>query len=174
MHTVIASRDAYVPSWAPGGKRLAFVTGDYRLVDWALPQDIFIVDISADAMVRGTPTPYIVGNHEDFPPQWSSDGRWIAWHSHRAVNNPAYYDAPGTSDDIWIRRADDVHAPEIRATHNLWETYGAYWSPDGRELWTAASDDGTIAIIDITAKRVTEKLDAKAVGSGRATGCFFE
>jgi DNA-binding beta-propeller fold protein YncE len=40
-------------------------------------------------------------------------------------------------------------------------------SPDGRELWTAASDDGTIAIIDIAAKRVTEKLDAKAVGANR-------
>ncbi len=40
-------------------------------------------------------------------------------------------------------------------------------TPDGRELWTAASDDGTIAIIDIPARRVTEKLDAKAVGANR-------
>jgi YVTN family beta-propeller protein len=40
-------------------------------------------------------------------------------------------------------------------------------SPDGRELWTAASDDGTIAIIDIASKRVTEKLDAKALGANR-------
>ena len=40
-------------------------------------------------------------------------------------------------------------------------------SPDGRELWTAASDDGTIAIIDIATKRVTETLDAKAIGANR-------
>ena len=40
-------------------------------------------------------------------------------------------------------------------------------SPDGRELWTAASDDGTIAIIDIAARRVTDKLDAKAFGANR-------
>ena len=40
-------------------------------------------------------------------------------------------------------------------------------SPDGRELWTAASDDGTIAIIDIASRRVTEKLDAKALGANR-------
>jgi len=40
-------------------------------------------------------------------------------------------------------------------------------SPDGRELWTAASEDGTIAIINIAAKRVTEKLEAKAVGANR-------
>lgn len=40
-------------------------------------------------------------------------------------------------------------------------------SPDGRELWTAASDDGSIAIIDIASRRVTEKLDAKAIGANR-------
>jgi DNA-binding beta-propeller fold protein YncE len=40
-------------------------------------------------------------------------------------------------------------------------------TPDGRELWTAASDDGTIAIIDIAAKRATDKLDAKAFGANR-------
>lgn len=40
-------------------------------------------------------------------------------------------------------------------------------SPDGRELWTAASDDGTVAIIDIAAKKVTAKLDAKALGANR-------
>jgi Tol biopolymer transport system component len=150
LHTVVAGKDAYLPTWSPGGKRLAFVTGDYRLADWALPQDIDIVDITPDAITQGTPTPYIVGNHEDFPPQWSPDGRWIAWHSHRAVNNPAYYDAPGTSDDIWIRRADDVHAPEIRATHDLWETYGAFWSPDGRQLiYTTWDRNGAPGVYEV-------------------------
>jgi YVTN family beta-propeller protein len=40
-------------------------------------------------------------------------------------------------------------------------------SPDGRELWTAGSDDGTISIIDIAAKQVRDKIDAKAVGANR-------
>ena len=40
-------------------------------------------------------------------------------------------------------------------------------SPDGRELWTAASDDGTIAIIDLTARRVTAKIDANVLGANR-------
>jgi YVTN family beta-propeller protein len=40
-------------------------------------------------------------------------------------------------------------------------------SPDGRELWTAASEDGSIAIIDIAARRVTGKIDAKALGANR-------
>jgi YVTN family beta-propeller protein len=40
-------------------------------------------------------------------------------------------------------------------------------SPDGRELWTAASDDGTIAIIDLAAMKLTGKIDAKVLGANR-------
>jgi YVTN family beta-propeller protein len=40
-------------------------------------------------------------------------------------------------------------------------------SPNGRELWTAAADDGTIAIIDLTSKTLTVKIDAKVLGANR-------
>jgi DNA-binding beta-propeller fold protein YncE len=40
-------------------------------------------------------------------------------------------------------------------------------SPDGKELWTAASDDGSIAIIDIASKKLSVTLDAKALGANR-------
>ena len=40
-------------------------------------------------------------------------------------------------------------------------------SPDGRELWTAASDEGTIAIIDLTTKKLTATIDAKVLGANR-------
>lgn len=40
-------------------------------------------------------------------------------------------------------------------------------SPDGRELWTASSDDGTIAIIDIAARSLSTKIEAKAFGANR-------
>lgn len=40
-------------------------------------------------------------------------------------------------------------------------------SPDGRELWTAASDDGMISIIDLGAKKLSAKLDAKILGANR-------
>jgi YVTN family beta-propeller protein len=40
-------------------------------------------------------------------------------------------------------------------------------SPDGRELWTAASQDGIIWIIDIAAKKVSGKIDAKVLGANR-------
>jgi YVTN family beta-propeller protein len=40
-------------------------------------------------------------------------------------------------------------------------------SPDGSELWTAASEDGTISIIDLGAKKLAAKIDAKVLGANR-------
>ena len=40
-------------------------------------------------------------------------------------------------------------------------------SPDGRELWTAGAEDGTITIIDIASKKVTGTIDAKVSGANR-------
>ena len=39
--------------------------------------------------------------------------------------------------------------------------------PDGRELWTAAADDGTIAVIDLVGKKLTATIDAGATGANR-------
>jgi YVTN family beta-propeller protein len=40
-------------------------------------------------------------------------------------------------------------------------------SPDGRELWTANAQDGTLSIIDIQNKRGTSTLDARVFGANR-------
>jgi YVTN family beta-propeller protein len=40
-------------------------------------------------------------------------------------------------------------------------------SPDGSELWTAAAEDGTISIIDLSSKKVTATIDAKVQGANR-------
>jgi YVTN family beta-propeller protein len=40
-------------------------------------------------------------------------------------------------------------------------------SPDGRELWTASSEDGIISIIDLIAKKPAAKIDAKVLGANR-------
>jgi YVTN family beta-propeller protein len=40
-------------------------------------------------------------------------------------------------------------------------------SPDGNELWTASSEDGTISIIDLKAKKLASKIDAKVLGANR-------
>jgi YVTN family beta-propeller protein len=40
-------------------------------------------------------------------------------------------------------------------------------SPDGRELWTANAQDGSLSIIDLTAKKVTATIDAKIFALNR-------
>ena len=40
-------------------------------------------------------------------------------------------------------------------------------SPDGSQLWTAASEDGTISIIDLPAKKLAAKIDARVLGANR-------
>lgn len=40
-------------------------------------------------------------------------------------------------------------------------------SPDARELWAANAQDGTISIIDIATKKVTQTLDANVRGANR-------
>jgi DNA-binding beta-propeller fold protein YncE len=40
-------------------------------------------------------------------------------------------------------------------------------SPDGKELWTAASEDGTISIIDLDARKLSAKIQAKVNGANR-------
>jgi YVTN family beta-propeller protein len=40
-------------------------------------------------------------------------------------------------------------------------------SPDGRELWTANAQDGTLSVIDLAARKVTATLDSKTFGANR-------
>ena len=92
----------------------------------------------------------VSGYHEDFPPAWSPDGKWIAYHSHRSPSPVPEYSSPGSTDDIYLRRAEDIHAREIRLTDFGWETGPAYWSPDGKKLLFQSWQRG--------GKRYVEKL----------------
>ncbi|HTE34576.1 MAG TPA: YncE family protein [Chryseolinea sp.] len=40
-------------------------------------------------------------------------------------------------------------------------------TPDGRQLWTVSADDGKIAVIDLTTKKLVSTIDARALGANR-------
>jgi Tol biopolymer transport system component len=125
---------AEVPMWSPDGKKISFTYGGWRLADWALDLDAGYVLVDADANRTSARFPIVTGYHEDFPAAWSPDGKWIAFHSHRSKVPVPDYESAESTDDIYLRLADDPQAPEIRLTDFGWETGPAYWSPDGRKL----------------------------------------
>ena len=68
---------------------------------------------------------------------------------------------------------EEIPLPQARADWN--ETVipvgkgdeGFDVSPDGRELWTANAQDGSLSVIDLASRKVAATLDAKFAGSNR-------
>lgn len=130
----VVVEDAEIPYWSPDATRLAFTYGGWRIADWALNLDAAVVRVNTGAERISEPEPVVVGYHEDFTPAWSPDGGWMAYHSHRSRGPVPGYASPGSTDDLYLRRADAPAGDEIRLTDFGWEVGMADWAPDGRRL----------------------------------------
>lgn len=129
-----------VPMWSPDSRRIGYSYGAPRLADWGLDLDDAVIALDDQGNPASQPAVIVSGYQEDFPPAWSPDGAWIAFHSHRSPTAVPLYDSAASTDDIYMRKADDIHAPEIRLTDFGLETGPAYWSPDGKKLLFTSQD----------------------------------
>jgi len=131
---------AQMPTWHPNGRQLGYFYGDWRAADWALNWDGGAVQLDTAAQAASRPSPLIVGYHEDFPPVWSPNGLWIAYHSHRSSAPVVRYGEPGSTDDIYVRAAGATRAAEVRLTDFGLEAGSPDWSPDGTRLLFTSFD----------------------------------
>jgi Tol biopolymer transport system component len=131
-HSVVP--DAQAPTWHPNGRQIGYFYGDWRAADWALNWDGGAMQIDSAARSTSPPGPLIVGFHEDFPPVWSPNGRWFAYHSHRSARPVASYSDSGSTDDIYLRAAGAPATAEVRLTDFGLEAGSPDWSPDGTRL----------------------------------------
>lgn len=160
-HQVVAGAQA--PTWHPNGRQIGYFFGDWRVADWALNWDGGVVQVDSAARPASLPGPLIVGYHEDFPPVWSPNGRWFAYHSHRSARPVASYAEPGATDDIYLRAAGAPVAEEIRLTTFGREAGSPDWSPDGTRLLFTSFDrtEGTnhsypfVVVLDTASGRAT-------------------
>ena len=160
-HQVVAGAQA--PTWHPNGRQIGYFFGDWRVADWALNWDGGAVQVDSAARPTSLPGPLIVGYHEDFPPVWSPNGRWFAYHSHRSAHPVASYAEPGATDDIYLRAAGAPVTEEIRLTNFGREAGSPDWSPDGTRLLFTSFDrtEGTnrsypfVIVLDTALGRAT-------------------
>ncbi|HEY2908241.1 MAG TPA: hypothetical protein VGJ29_20215 [Vicinamibacterales bacterium] len=122
----------FLPRWSPDGRQIAFTRAYYRLSDYGLDMDGWIVGVDSAGRVTSPAKSWITGFGEDMGPVWSPDGRWVAYHSHRSATAVPLYESPGRTDDEWLMLA--AGGPEIRLTDFGFEVGPPDWAPDGRRL----------------------------------------
>jgi dipeptidyl aminopeptidase/acylaminoacyl peptidase len=106
------------PQFHPDGRRIAFVVTTLSEARDEYLSTIWIVDVDG-----GDPSPFTRGSRRDAAPQWSPDGRWLAFVSEREKKGKG---------QLHVMPADGGEA--VRLTDLKPGVTSPVWSPDGRWL----------------------------------------
>jgi Tol biopolymer transport system component len=127
-----------MPYWSPDDRSLAYFVG-------------FITNLDAEKKAAGASRPFIVGSHEDFSPEWSPNGKWMAFHSHRCPELPPYYFHKGCTDGIWLLKVGESASQQrLISPPGTWEVGPGDWSPDGRHIvFSSWNHNGSLDIAEL-------------------------
>lgn len=106
--------------FSPDGSKLAYVVVSYR---WDAQPHVRVTDLASGQTRELTPA-----KKSERSPQWSPDGKWLAFLSNRAGKTQVYEIPVGGGDLV-----------ALTARKNSVESF--HWSPDGRSIAFVAKDD---------------------------------
>ena len=142
-----AGENAFYPAVSRTEKRLAYVRLTYD-------ENIWQVDM-AGGKATGTPTRLIASTWQDNAPQYSPDGKKVAFDSDRSG-----------SYEIWVCNAEGSGA--VQLTSQGAHSGTPRWSPDGRRIAFDASVNGSADIFVIDASGGAPRLITTSPANGYA------
>jgi Tol biopolymer transport system component len=130
-------RNAYQPAWSPDGSRVAFVSN--RSGD----EELYVARADGSGVTRLTTSP-----GPDLSPDWSSDGKRIAWSRDREIWTMS---ASGSNKRARVRKAQHWHEHHSPTWHGIRIVYSSnrvsnfntelYLAPTKRLTFTQGSAD---------------------------------
>jgi TolB protein len=115
------------PDVSPDGRFLAYSSGlviSLRQSGVRVVRQLWVMDLAS-----GVPTLLVPGTHQDIHPDWSPDGKWLAFASDRSGDF-----------EIWVVRSDGTGLRQVTSGPGS-KTWPA-WSPDGRKILYTRSSEG--------------------------------
>jgi dipeptidyl aminopeptidase/acylaminoacyl peptidase len=120
------------PAWSPDGKKIAFVSNHSEDPDKNENDDIFIMD----AVKGAIPYQLTTWKGEDQNPQWSPDGKYIAYLQSSSEENFTMY-----GENILAVIPASGGKPDLISASIDKQLYNPRWSKDGKNIIALMEDD---------------------------------